>query len=476
MARRNGKRMAPLRKAVDRDAQYALGDAVRMVKKNATARFDETIEISLGLGVDPRHADQMVRGMASLPHGTGKTVRVAVFATGAKADEARAAGADIVGAADLVEQVQGGKIDFDRCIATPDTMRLVGRLGRILGPRGLMPNPKLGTVAADVAGAIKAAKGGQVEFRVEPRRPDPRRRRQGQLRRRRAAGKHRGVRRRHKPREALRRQGNLSPARRAQLDDGGRRQTRDGGLDQPLKTRYCAPTICPRQQAPPPARRLNRRIRPAETEDRRTVRGPALGDSCNNRARAGRSRAAPAARTRGTRQWTEQARNGLSKRCGRRSRARAPSSLPITRESRPTRRPACGAPCAPPERRSASPRTASPNAPWKARLMRTWRNCSPDRPPSPGPTTTRSPPRRRLSPPARDNPHIVVLGGGLRATALDEAAVRNLASLPSLDELRARLVGVVSAPATRVAGALQAPAGQLARVFKAHADARAEAA
>ncbi len=167
MARRNGKRMAPLRKAVDRDAQYALGDAVRMVKKNATARFDETIEISLGLGVDPRHADQMVRGMASLPHGTGKTVRVAVFATGAKADEARAAGADIVGAADLVEQVQGGKIDFDRCIATPDTMRLVGRLGRILGPRGLMPNPKLGTVAADVAGAIKAAKGGQVEFRVE---------------------------------------------------------------------------------------------------------------------------------------------------------------------------------------------------------------------------------------------------------------------------------------------------------------------
>lgn len=167
MARRNGKRMDPLRKAVDRDAQYALGDAVRMVKKNATARFDETIEISLGLGVDPRHADQMVRGMASLPHGTGKTVRVAVFATGAKADEARAAGADIVGAADLVEQVQGGKIDFDRCIATPDTMRLVGRLGRILGPRGLMPNPKLGTVAADVAGAIKAAKGGQVEFRVE---------------------------------------------------------------------------------------------------------------------------------------------------------------------------------------------------------------------------------------------------------------------------------------------------------------------
>ena len=167
MARRNGKRMDPLRKAVDRDAHYALGDAVRMVKKNATARFDETIEISLGLGVDPRHADQMVRGMASLPHGTGKTVRVAVFATGAKADEARAAGADIVGAADLVEQVQGGNIDFDRCIATPDAMRLVGRLGRILGPRGLMPNPKLGTVTADVAGAIKAAKGGQVEFRVE---------------------------------------------------------------------------------------------------------------------------------------------------------------------------------------------------------------------------------------------------------------------------------------------------------------------
>lgn len=167
MAQRYGKRTETLRKAVNRDARYSLDEALRLVKRNATAKFDETVEISLGLGVDPRHADQMVRGMASLPHGTGKTVRVAVFATGDKAEEARAAGADIVGAADLVEKVQGGEIDFDRCIATPDAMRLVGRLGRILGPRGLMPNPKLGTVTADVAGAIEAAKGGQVEFRVE---------------------------------------------------------------------------------------------------------------------------------------------------------------------------------------------------------------------------------------------------------------------------------------------------------------------
>ena len=167
MARRDGKRMKPLRKAVDRNADYSLDDAVGMVKSNATARFDETVEIALNLGVDPRHADQMVRGMADLPHGTGKTVRVAVFARDARAEEARAAGADIVGGEDLAEKVQAGEIDFDRCVATPDMMRLVGRLGRILGPRGLMPNPKLGTVTNDVAAAVQAARGGQVEFRVE---------------------------------------------------------------------------------------------------------------------------------------------------------------------------------------------------------------------------------------------------------------------------------------------------------------------
>ncbi len=167
MARRDGKRMKPLRDAVDRETLYDLGEAVRKVKENATAKFDETVEIALNLGVDPRHADQMVRGMANLPHGTGKTVRVAVFAKGAKAEEATAAGADIVGAEDLAEDVRGGKIDFDRCIAVPDVMSVVGRLGRILGPRGLMPNPRLGTVTQDAAGAVKAAKGGQVEFRVE---------------------------------------------------------------------------------------------------------------------------------------------------------------------------------------------------------------------------------------------------------------------------------------------------------------------
>jgi large subunit ribosomal protein L1 len=162
-----GKRLTAAYETVDHDRQYALDEAIRLVKQNATAKFDETVEIAVHLGVDPRHADQMVRGVVSLPHGTGKQLRVAVFAKGEKADEARAAGADVVGAEDLAEQVQGGQIDFDRCIAAPDMMAVVGRLGKILGPRGLMPNPKLGTVTPDVAGAVRAAKAGQIEFRVE---------------------------------------------------------------------------------------------------------------------------------------------------------------------------------------------------------------------------------------------------------------------------------------------------------------------
>ncbi len=153
--------------AVDREKLHGIDEAIALAKSNATAKFDETIEIALNLGVDPRHADQMVRGVVNLPKGTGKTVRVAVFAKGAKADEATEAGADIVGAEDLLETVQGGKIDFDRCIATPDMMGLVGRLGKVLGPKGLMPNPKLGTVTMNVAQAVKDAKGGQVEYRVE---------------------------------------------------------------------------------------------------------------------------------------------------------------------------------------------------------------------------------------------------------------------------------------------------------------------
>ena len=162
-----GKRMSKARETVDRDAVVTLSDAVRSVKQNATAKFDETVELSVNLGVDPRHADQMVRGMISLPNGTGKSVRVAVFAKGDSAEAAKAAGADLVGDDDLAAEVQGGKIDFDRCIATPDMMRVVGKLGKILGPRGMMPNPKLGTVTQDVTEAVKAAKGGQVEFRVE---------------------------------------------------------------------------------------------------------------------------------------------------------------------------------------------------------------------------------------------------------------------------------------------------------------------
>jgi large subunit ribosomal protein L1 len=162
-----GKRLKAAREGVDVLKQYAVDEAVRMVKTRAKAKFDETIELAMNLGVDPRHADQMVRGVCNLPNGTGRSVRVAVFAKGDKAEEARKAGADIVGAEDLMAEVQAGNINFDRCIATPDMMPLVGRLGKVLGPRGLMPNPKVGTVTMDVAAAVEAAKGGAVEFRVE---------------------------------------------------------------------------------------------------------------------------------------------------------------------------------------------------------------------------------------------------------------------------------------------------------------------
>src|SRR2546428_8836807 len=162
-----GKRLKKAREGVDREKLYPLAEAMKMVKERAKSKCDETIEIAINLGVDPRHADQMVRGVVSRPNGTGRTLRVGVFARGAKAEEAKAAGADVVGAEDLVERVNGGNIDFDRCIATPDLMPLVGRLGKVLGPRGMMPNPKVGTVTMDVTNAVKGAKGGSVEFRVE---------------------------------------------------------------------------------------------------------------------------------------------------------------------------------------------------------------------------------------------------------------------------------------------------------------------
>jgi large subunit ribosomal protein L1 len=164
---KEGKRIRSAREGIDRARPYPLDDAVKLLKQRAKAKFDETIEVAINLGVDPRHADQMVRGVVSLPNGTGRSARVAVFAKGAKAEEAKRAGADIVGAEDLAEQVQKGEINFDRCIATPDMMGIVGRLGKVLGPRGLMPNPKVGTVTMDVTQAIKDAKGGAVEFRVE---------------------------------------------------------------------------------------------------------------------------------------------------------------------------------------------------------------------------------------------------------------------------------------------------------------------
>ena len=220
------KRTAAARKAVEGKANLAVAEAVALVKANATAKFDETLEIAMNLGVDPRHADQMVRGVVNLPNGTGKTVRVAVFARGAKADEATAAGADIVGAEDLMETIQGGKIDFDRAIATPDMMPIVGRLGKILGPRNLMPNPKVGTVTMDVAQAVKNAKGGEVQFKVEKAGVihggvgkasfEPA-----------AAGRERqGLRAGGEPGEALGRQGHLPEEDRALLDHGAGRDRR----------------------------------------------------------------------------------------------------------------------------------------------------------------------------------------------------------------------------------------------------------
>ncbi len=164
---KNGKRLRTAYDGIDRNTLIELDEAVKLIKSGATAKFDETIEIAMNLGIDPRHADQQVRGVVSLPNGTGKTVRVAVFAKDAKAEEAKAAGADIVGAEDLAEKVQGGEMNFDRVVATPDMMGVVGKLGKVLGPRGLMPNPKLGTVTPNVADAVKAAKGGEVQFRAE---------------------------------------------------------------------------------------------------------------------------------------------------------------------------------------------------------------------------------------------------------------------------------------------------------------------
>ncbi len=221
-----GKRTTAIREGVDRDKAYPLEEAVKMVKERAKAKFDETIEIAMNLGVDPRHADQMVRGVVSLPAGTGRSVRVGVFARGAKADEAKAAGADVVGAEDLVEKVQGGNIDFDRCIATPDLMPLVGRLGKVLGPRGMMPNPKVGTVTMDVAGAVQGRQGrlGRVPRREGRHRAG--RRRQGLVLGRQARCEHQGVRRRGAEGQARGRQGHLHQQDRDLVDHGPGREAR----------------------------------------------------------------------------------------------------------------------------------------------------------------------------------------------------------------------------------------------------------
>ena len=226
MANKFGKRLRASYEGIERNKDYGLDEAVALVKKASTAKFDETVEIALNLGVDTRHADQNVRGVVTLPNGTGKSVRVAVFARGPKAEEATAAGADVVGAEELQAQIQGGEINFERCIATPDMMPVVGRLGKILGPRGMMPNPKLGTVTNDVTAAVQAAKGGQVEFRAGKSGHGPCRGRQGELRRGCAGRQHPGLRSGDSERQAERRQGDLYQTGLGQLDHGSGRQDR----------------------------------------------------------------------------------------------------------------------------------------------------------------------------------------------------------------------------------------------------------
>ena len=238
-----GKRTVKPREGVDREKLYPLDEAVKMVKERAKAKFDETIEVAMNLGVDPRHADQMVRGVVNLPNGSGRTVRVAVFARGAKADEAKAAGADVVGAEDLVEKVQAGNIDFDRCIATPDLMPLVGRLGKVLGPRGMMPNPKVGTVTMDVTNAVKGAKGGSVEFRVEKAGIVQAGVGKASFTADKLVAEHQGLRRRGAEGEARRRQGHLHQPGRGLLDHGPGREGRAGfGIRHPSRvvTASCA--------------------------------------------------------------------------------------------------------------------------------------------------------------------------------------------------------------------------------------------
>ena len=221
-----GKRLKAAREGVDREKAYALDEAVKVVKSRAKAKFDETVEVAMNLGVDPKHADQMVRGVCNLPNGSGRTQRVAVFAKGAKAEEAKAAGADVVGAEDLVEQVSKGTINFDRCIATPDMMGLVGRLGKVLGPRGLMPNPRVGTVTMDVTVGRQGRQGrrGRVPRREGRHRAG--RRRQGELHREGAGGEHQGVRRRRGEVEAARLEGQLRAEDLAQLHPGRGREDR----------------------------------------------------------------------------------------------------------------------------------------------------------------------------------------------------------------------------------------------------------
>ena len=231
-----GKRTRAAREAFAGKEAISLEDAVALIKGNANAKFDETLEIAMNLGVDPRHADQMVRGVVTLPNGTGKTVRVAVFARGPKAEEAQAAGADIVGAEDLMETIQGGKIEFDRCIATPDMMPIVGRLGKILGPRNLMPNPKVGTVTMDVAEAVKNAKGGEGAVQGREGRRGACRRRQGVVRRRASWRRTCVPSSTRSPGQAVRCQGVVSEACRAELDHGAGRERGDRRARRPGST------------------------------------------------------------------------------------------------------------------------------------------------------------------------------------------------------------------------------------------------
>eukprot|EP01132_Coremiostelium_polycephalum_P012126 gene12126-14831_t len=461
------KRVAKVREGVDREKLYDLTSAVAMVKERAIAKFDETIEVSMNLGVDPRHADQMVRGVVNLPNGTGRTVRVAVFARGDKAEEAKKAGADIVGAEDLFEIVNGGKIDFDRCIATPDMMPLVGRLGKVLGPRGMMPNPKVGTVTTDVTAAVKASKGGAVEFRVEK-----------------AGIVHAGVGKASFDVKAL--EENIKA-----FTDAVTKAKPAGAKGEYVKRVAISSTMGVGVKVDPSTafRGLDNRMKGGKIHrdkvrtvvafrlqpDFRRSRGDRILKCCLvsvfglkpcDKRQPGRDAPCVSAKWRETVEKAEKREfvtwlNGVFKDSGSVVVAHY-TGLTVAQLSdlRSKMRDAGGTVKVAKNRlaKIALQGTESEGISdlFTGQTLVAYSN---------DPITA---PKIAIEF-AKGNEKLVILGGSMGATTLDADGVKALAALPSLDELRAKLVGMIQTPATRIAQIVNAPAGQLARVFGAYA-------